>query len=400
MGHTKLEIESLVAGTNIKHHNVKAPPHLGSCLTSNTNNRLHRSIASVMPRKPTKTVPSPSSQQGELSSSENKPRNLLVKDATEPFTFSFVGSFGIFHELTVNQSPDEETWPGGALWDLGVLLSRVLVGLIGSNSATSTMQSNGKPRSKTYPINLPTRVTTIDWKKKLPPDQAVIVELGCGVGLTGLVAAAAWSAKVCILTDLQVVVDGITKINVLNNSGEISRKEKEIRKLNKGKAGVMAMPLCWGNEEDERSVLEVCRRVETKALTTIGSGSKKKKKGRKPEPITEIKTPIQECDKGKPHLILIGDVAYQHKPGAPSHFDALLSTLLNISGSHTIVMFGTRIRMPASVDLLNSILDHFQEIVDPLSADEIDPSFCGLKHNMTIHFLQKQPGEGTPGHIT
>jgi predicted nicotinamide N-methyase len=51
---------------------------------------------------------------------------------------------------------------------------------------------------------------------------------------------------------------------------------------------------------------------------------------------------------GLPDVILIGDVAYQQTPGAASHFEDLLSTLLKCVHDDTIVVFGTRIRMPAS----------------------------------------------------
>jgi hypothetical protein len=60
------------------------------------------------------------------------------------------------------------------------------------------------------------------------------------------------------------------------------------------------------------------------------------------------------------------------------------------------VVFGTRIRMPASVDLLELFLQHFDELVSPpLRADEIDSSLAGLKHNMAIHFLQRKKNTGT-----
>jgi hypothetical protein len=45
-----------------------------------------------------------------------------------------------------------------------------------------------------------------------------------------------------------------------------------------------------------------------------------------------------------PDLIIIGDVAYQQKPGAPSHFDVLLSTVLKFAGNKTRIVFGTRMR--------------------------------------------------------
>ena len=48
--------------------------------------------------------------------------------------------------------------------------------------------------------------------------------------------------------------------------------------------------------------------------------------------------------------------------------------------------------MPASVDLLDMLLQHFDEMVQPaVTADEIDAAaFGGNKHNMSIHFLQRR----------
>ena len=69
----------------------------------------------------------------------NKPRNHLVTDATQPFDFTYQ-QFGKPAKLVVQQTPNEETWPGGALWDIGVLLSHVLVGLA-SGTISSTSKS-------------------------------------------------------------------------------------------------------------------------------------------------------------------------------------------------------------------------------------------------------------------
>ena len=46
---------------------------------------------------------------------QNKPRNHLITDATSPYTFSYM-QYGQRKSITVNQTPEEETWPGGALW--------------------------------------------------------------------------------------------------------------------------------------------------------------------------------------------------------------------------------------------------------------------------------------------
>jgi len=328
--------------------------------------------------KITKKNSSPSSE-GNTDKQANKPRNLLVTDATQPFSFSFPGRFATHYHITVHQTPAEKTWPGGALWDLGVLLARVVVGLSGGTEATSTMMNaQGKVKSKTYSIQLPTHIVeACDWKKILQ-DQAIVLELGCGVGLTGMVAAAALAAKVTVLTDLHEVIDQVTRPNIMINS----QSSKEGRTI--GKGAVVATPLCWGNEEDEQAVSDLLQHLDAPVKNTQTYRKKRSLRQNAPE-MTTIRAP------GVPHLILIGDVAYQHKPGAPSHFDALVSTLLKFVGNDTIVLFGTRIRMPASNDLLLLLLEHLEAITtSPLLADEIDPSFAGHKHNMSIHFLRKK----------
>ena len=55
-----------------------------------------------------------------------------------------------------------------------------------------------------------------------------------------------------------------------------------------------------------------------------------------------------------PDLLIAGYVSYQHKPGAPSHFEALVDTVPNTSNKNTIFVFGHRVRMEASNDLLIS----------------------------------------------
>jgi hypothetical protein len=103
-----------------------------------------------------------------------------------------------------------------------------------------------------------------------------------------------------------------------------------------------------------------------------------------------------------PDLIIVGDVAYQHKPGAPSHFEALVSTLLAFAPPEAgaLVVFGTRLRTPASTDLLDLLLLHFDQIVEPpLRADEVNGLVRNVKHNMTIHFLRRKsniPGVHSP----
>jgi len=290
------------------------------------------------------------------SSTTNRPRNHLVTDATKPFTFSYQ-QYGKPTAIVVHQTPSEHTWPGGALWDIGVLLSHCLVGLA---AGLAPMKGHQLPNRLLEAIP-----STKDWS---------VLELGCGVGLTGIVAAAALGTQLTIITDLNEVVEEVAKPNLHRNS-TISAKH-DYRLTEAGKRGrILAMPLCWGNEKDEQEVAKIF----TKLVKPPKTPRTKKGHG----------TPMK--DVSKPDLIIIGDVAYQHKPGAPSHFDALVCTLLKFLGPHTLVMFGTRMRMPASADLLELFAEHMEEIVNPpIAADEIDPSFGKFKHQITIHLFRKK----------
>mmetsp|Transcript_13686 Transcript_13686/g.24535 ORF Transcript_13686/g.24535 Transcript_13686/m.24535 type:complete len:93 (+) Transcript_13686:1-279(+) len=92
------------------------------------------------------------------------------------------------------------------------------------------------------------------------------------------------------------------------------------------------MPLCWGNSHDEQAVMD-CFQTWTK---------EEKPRRKQKQPKSSVATLPK--DRRQPDVIIIGDVAYQHYPGAPSHFDELLSTVLTFLGPHTIVIFGTRMR--------------------------------------------------------
>jgi len=312
------------------------------------------------------------------SKEENKPRNFLVVDATIPFDFSFM-QYGKPVSIVVNQTAEEETWPGGSLWDIGVILSTFFVELAG-------FQSTKKKSSK---AKIPGRLLqAIPSVKDLS-----VLELGAGVGLTGIVAAAVLGTKMCVLTDLDTVVKKVTGPNVELNSTPVMKGSNNLKQqvshpqyrlTNAGKRGrIITMPLCWGNEQDEAVVMECfCQ------LTTPKSQRKQKQKR------DHNKLPQKNDVVGKPDLIIIGDVAYQHKPGAPSHFDALLSTVLAFLGQNTIVVFGTRMRMPASADLLDKFLEHMEEVtIPPIRAEEIDPTFSKFKHQITIHILRKRNKE-------
>jgi hypothetical protein len=51
----------------------------------------------------------------------------------------------------------------------------------------------------------------------------------------------------------------------------------------------------------------------------------------------------------------------------------------------------TLYRMPASADLLDMFLEHMEEVVSPpIQADEIDPAFNKVKHQITVHILRKR----------
>lgn len=348
-------------------------------------------------------------KDAEDSQTTNCPRNLLVTDATQPFTFSFVGRFGIFTSFTVNQTPDDDTWPGGSLWDAGVLLSQLFVALAlapgdgGSCTVTTTTRPvEGKAKSTNRIVTLPARVSeAMNGRMKSMQDAAILLELGCGVGLTGLVAAAAIGAKCTLLTDLPVVIDRVTEPNVLQNtsaasgSGSSNSSSAVVatvrpRTINKGKGAVMATPLCWGNEADEVAVTSLLESFAA-AIPANKTHTRRKKKGA----ASVEKSTSSTQQPGMPDVILIGDVAYQQSPGAASHFEDLLSTLLKFVHDDTIVVFGTRIRMPASVDLLELFLQHFDELVTPpLRADEIDSSLAGVKHGMAIYFLQRKKNTG------
>jgi predicted nicotinamide N-methyase len=303
------------------------------------------------------------SQEGSSydASSINRPRNHLVTDATQPFRFTFQ-QYGKPKSIVVHQTPDEETWPGGALWDIGVLLSQFFVSLAEGFDCESSLANKAK---------LPSRLL-----QAIPSTKDLsILELGCGVGLTGIVAAAVLGTQLTILTDLKVVVDEAAEPNLVRNTTASTGKHP-YRLTEAGKRGrILAMPLCWGDADDEQAVAEALLSW-TKPCKT----SRNKKKGA-PSP----------RDYSQPDLIVIGDVAYQHKPGAPSHFDALVSTLLKFLGPHTRVIFGTRMRMPASADLLELFSKHMEEVVSPpVAADEIDPSFGKFKHQITIHVFRKK----------
>jgi len=416
----------------------------------------------------------------------NRPRNFLVTDATRPFAFGFTGRGNIRREVVVEQTPDESTWPGGALWDLGVVLSELFAAAaqlidrprprqqqqqqqqqqhsksappssnngreegtievtLTTTTTTATETTNestkrgkkggsgggAKTKCSTRTIHLPDRVRGSEFLRQKLGHPSLVLELGCGVGLTGLAVAAtaraspatATAASPCVvMTDLDIVVDRVTKRNVdlntspvasvaRNNNRSPSVSPHRPRVINKGHVKVVAVPLCWANEDDERTVAELLKELDTASTCASPKSScRKKKKNNKTQSMKDgcssaskqlhherscaaASTGTSAPTVGIPDVVIIGDVAYQHRPGAPSHFDSLLLTLLKFTAANrTLVVFGTRIRMPASNDLLEMLMVHFDEvIVPPIRADEIDPSsFRNMKHNMKIHFLRRK----------
>jgi hypothetical protein len=434
-----------------------------------------------------------SPSKSECSSSENnatnRPRNWLLRDATSTVAFQFdAGGGGAgkaraasaaigLCELRVRQSADDETWPGGALWDSGVILAQLLAALpaaaaaaasagaaacaskkgVGAKSAaappgvvtitassTATTNDGGSRSSSSaiisstehrHSITVPSRLMESDFIRDWldvvtssssrqgrpgsrptssssssppPPPALTVLELGCGVGLTGMVASVSLRATITLLTDLAVVVDKVTQPNRQRNMRVLRRHNRN--------GIVRAVPLCWGCERDEANVREILRQLdpgdeasmEEKTTEASASIDSLQSKGGGPaSPSTGLRRreqpQIRRRVPGLPDWILVGDVAYQHRPGAPSHFDALLSTLLtftsvpsSLRGEGTrspVVVFATRVRMPASVDLLEMLRQHFDEMVEPpIEADEVNgDAFRSLKHNMTIHFLRRKP---------
>ena len=346
---------------------------------------------------------------------KNRPNNHFIKDATSPYTFTYI-QYGVPKSITVNQSANEDTWPGGALWDIGVLMAKLLVMV---QSPSSCISSNARSDNKNNKIkgNLlpspPKRLiepgiwgTHASWKEKR------ILELGCGVGLTGLVAASL-GARAVLLTDLEVVISQITEPNVLSYLSQTMKKKKMQSTQSNLNTKVLAQTLCWGNKNDEMDIVNTLdlmappftpsklsshnrqKKQHRKKATTkkIPSSSENSLNSQNSSPNNDIKNPNRH---GIPDIIIIGDVAYQHKPGAPSHFDALLSTTLQFADESTLLFFGTRMRMPASADLLDMFRQHFDEIINPpIEAHEIDSVFesdslNGRKHNITMHIMRKK----------
>jgi Lysine methyltransferase len=381
-------------------------------------------------------------------------KNVIVPNALTPMQLSWnVQKRKQVHQrsIVVHQSPEDATWPGGAVWDLGWSLAHVLIALAdlldsrtsqppsrhpskttGNDSITTTttmnVVENDSVTKQQYHIRntmtLPSRVScALQQESIFQQDDCIVLELGCGVGLTGLVCAVAFSehcSTTVILTDLSVVVERITLPNVQRNAKSIMKAtyrfhDKEgdssihetadasktpaqfcpleqthplpIHTISQSGRAI-AIPLCWGDDHDIRNVQSVIRHLRTTFRNThaLPSSSQNSK------PKCAV-APSGEHSCSQPNVILIGDVAYQHQPGAPCHFDALVHTILQFTSPETILIFGLRVRMAASMDLYLQLLEHFDEVVaDPIVPHEIDPiRFQNVKPNtMTIHFLKQR----------
>uniref|UniRef100_A0A6T8HPX2 Uncharacterized protein n=1 Tax=Proboscia inermis TaxID=420281 RepID=A0A6T8HPX2_9STRA len=214
-----------------------------------------------------------------------------------------------------------------------------------------------------------------------------IVELGAGTGITGIISGAL-NARAVLITDLSEVVDGITLDNIHANR-KLLYVDPQQQPL---KMRVKGIPLCWGNLEDETIAKLALDELSDPPILLSNNITPSNNEIEQNIISQESIDDTQERRRdGIPDLLLIGDVAYQHKPGAPSHFDVLLETMLRLTDELTIVVFGTRIRMEASKDLTDMILAHFEHLCAPVQADEIDPAFATVKkHNIEVHLLRRR----------
>lgn len=111
----------------------------------------------------------------------NKPRNHVVKDATSQYIFPYK-QFGQMKTICVNQTPEEDTWPGGALWDIGVLLAKVLVMANSpppSSSSSNSSQRGGNTHSKKEELHVSRIRAPGLWPKAWK--ECTILELGAGM---------------------------------------------------------------------------------------------------------------------------------------------------------------------------------------------------------------------------
>jgi Lysine methyltransferase len=206
-------------------------------------------------KKASLKIPIAKSEPSSDAEHVNKPRNFIVTDATTPVQVAWTGRFRLHHSITVHQTADQETWPGGALWDMGWCMAQLLIGISSSaptgagcyQKASSATTHLGKSLIRT--VQVPMRVSQAlqhhyphlfarTTTSSRPP---IILELGCGVGLTGLVAAAALQARAVVLTDLQIVVHKVTQPNALINT-TLEKKKKTSPSSKKASTTAVALP--------------------------------------------------------------------------------------------------------------------------------------------------------------
>jgi Lysine methyltransferase len=461
------------------------------------------------------------------------PQNVTNKNVSSSST-TFRAATTASGSILIHQSNQEETWPGGAIWDISWCMAQLIIGMIhdasssvatlssstttkrpgSSSSATTTTTTTTfyndisimtNPSSLVKPqelsqyiqntIHIPSRLFEMLQNKNQEPsvmalttllgnhhikqqhkhhlskqtksvnnrssnrndktnnESIIVLELGCGTGLTGIVMAAAASlaSTTCtvILTDLDVVIQNVTLPNVQRNIKSIKHNvmktmfplcqndfpsKTETNIVNEGTATadtapkqqlplniytiknnnssssgnggcLIATPLCWGDHDDMNVVQSMIRYLQSPQPQQNNNTSINITHDSATTHDTENNDGCYACSSnndGIPHILIIGDVAYQHKPGAISHFDILLETILHFTkGDRTLIIFGLRIRMNASMDLYEMLLQYFVDIIEPIVPNEIDPERFPMNHSshkktmntMTIHFMKRKQND-------
>jgi len=295
--------------------------------------------------------------------------------AMDPFAITLTVNT-VSMPLTVHQTNKEESWPGGALWDPGVVLVKLF-----QKSFGSVAIANEHPTIQALSSLILLRDTTV-------------VELGCGVGLTGI-ALGALGAKHVLVTDMPVVIDAVTRANVKRNELHYSTKANN----NTHSSSVVALPLLWGDAASTREQVD-------ELFSTLAAKN----------------------DGGVVNLVLAADIAYACA-GAFSHFDPFMATLLGVwdrsdanrelaergkekgggakkkkkgkkrepetskggGGGETIFIYCHRRRMAASEDLLHLIYQEFEDVLEPIGAESIDGKmFYGGKRTISVHILKRR----------
>ncbi|GMH75661.1 hypothetical protein TL16_g06831 [Triparma laevis f. inornata] len=301
------------------------------------NRNLEKTGITTSPTTPTPPPPHPPTQK--LKNSANKNKYTINADST--YTTSLL-SFGKPVSISIRQTSNEDTWPGGALWDPGVVVSK----LFGDKKLTPI------PQTKLRSLN--------------------VLELGAGCGMTGIVLGVLGARWVCC-SDMIEVCEGVTKVNVELNKGAYTPKG--------GISRVNAMPGNWG-EDYLNHFDSIFARMEC-----------------------DTKSKKLDC-------IIAVDIAYQ-RPGMPPHFEWFIESIRYIyefkcdvvlqggrkkKGKNKvdekmelpIFVYGHRRRMGSSEDLLKGIYEWFEDVREPIPADEIDGRMFKReeKHGIMVHVLR------------